>query len=107
MFQCQNNQYSALQLVSYIACVGNESNSAYSATAALSNLFVPQSGSPAIGKGANLTGTCSGQATPGLGALCKDKAGNPRPASGAWDVGAFNSGLNQPAPPSGLTAAVN
>lgn len=47
-------------------------------------------GSPAIGAGTNLFSTCNGQPNPGLGALCSDKNGNPRPSSGGWDIGAFN-----------------
>ena len=46
-------------------------------------------GGPANGTGANLYSTCNGQANPGLGALCYDAAGVARPASGAWDVGAY------------------
>jgi hypothetical protein len=68
-----------------------------------------QSGSPAIGAGNNLFGTCNGQPNPGLGALCSDKVGNPRPTSGAWDAGAYNAGgqSGQPNPPTGLSAIVN
>jgi len=66
-----------------------------------------QSGSPAIGAGANLYSMCSGQPNPGLGALCFDYNGNARPTSGPWDAGAisFNAG-SQPAPPTGLAAVV-
>ena len=46
-------------------------------------------GGPANGTGANLYSTCNGQANPGLGALCYDAAGVARPASGAWDIGAY------------------
>jgi hypothetical protein len=50
----------------------------------------PQPGSPLLGKGANLSSLCTGN----LAALCRDKAGNPRPASNGgnadgWDIGAF------------------
>lgn len=75
----------------------------------LSASFVPQSGSAAIGLGTNLYSICNGQANPGLGALCYDKNGNPRPSSGAWDAGAINSGTTStqsPNPPNGLTAVV-
>jgi len=66
-------------------------------------------GSPAIGLGTNLYSICNGQPNPGLGALCFDKNGIARPASGNWDAGAFNygsvsSGAVQP--PTGLTATV-
>jgi len=65
----------------------------------------PLSGAPVIGAGTNLTSLCTGSLAP----LCKDKDGNQRPTSGAWDVGAYNSGISitRPAPPSGLNAIVN
>ncbi|HXM96131.1 MAG TPA: hypothetical protein VOA64_18065 [Candidatus Dormibacteraeota bacterium] len=65
----------------------------------------PMSGSPVIGTGTNLTSLCTGPLVP----LCKDKDGNSRPASGVWDVGAYNSGVSGrgPAAPSGLNAIVN
>ncbi len=76
-----------------------------------------QAGSPAIGAGANLYGTCNGQPNPGLGALCSDAKGTPRPASasgpcpgstGCWDAGAFSSAtsVTPPLAPSSLTAKV-
>jgi hypothetical protein len=53
-----------------------------------------QSGSLAISLSTNLTSLCSGNLT----ALCKDKAGNARPTSGAWDAGAFQyNSLSAPA----------
>ena len=71
----------------------------------------PLAGSPLIGKGHNLSSICSGQPNPGLGALCYDADGNPRPSGTApWDIGAYTSGTAatnaQVAPPSGLTATV-
>jgi len=52
-----------------------------------------QSGSPAINAGANLSAYCSSM----IG-LCRDKGGNPRPTTGAWDIGAYEyqSGGNPP-----------
>jgi hypothetical protein len=58
-------------------------------------------GSPATGLATNLSSICSGQPNPGLGALCFDKAGNPRPSTGNWDAGAYV----YTGPASGLTAA--
>lgn len=46
--------------------------------------FIPNSGSPAIGFGANLTSV-------GITPLDSDKAGNARPSSGAWTSGALNA----------------
>jgi hypothetical protein len=85
--------------------------------------FSPTSGTGAtVGQGANLTSLC-----PSLPGLCNDttlgvsynatdhtvsypsRTPNPRPASGAWDVGAYeyNSGNQPPQPPTGLTALVH
>jgi len=70
--------------------------------------YTLQTGSPAIGIAQNLTSICQGQPIPGLGALCLDKKGTPRPNSGSWDAGAYQySQATQVAPPSGLTAIVN
>lgn len=89
---------------------GQEQHSVANLTTTLGlNLsWLPQTGSIVIGAGANLTNICAGQPTPGLGALCSDAAGNPRPVSGSWDSGAYaygSGGSNPPpAPPTGLTA---
>jgi hypothetical protein len=68
----------------------------------------PQSGSPLIGKGANLTSLCTGN----LAALCSDIAGNPRPSTGPWTIGAYQSGGTAvssgatPAAPTNLSVTV-
>ena len=64
--------------------------------------------SPAHNAGTNLYATCNGQPNPGLGALCYDYAGNQRPQSGNWDIGAYAYGTtgNAPNPPTGLSASV-
>ena len=74
----------------------------------LNSNYQPNSGSPVIGAGTNLYSTCNGQPVPGLGALCNDYAGNPRPSSGNWDIGAYAyaTGDPPPAPPTGLAAVV-
>jgi hypothetical protein len=60
----------------------------------------PQSGSPAVGAGTNLTSLCTA-----LTGLCSDAAGVARPGSGPWDVGAYKYvSAAPPAPPTGLTA---
>lgn len=58
-----------------------------------------QSGSVAIGAGANLTSL-------GITTLDSDKSGGARPPSGPWDAGAYTF-ATRPAPPSGLTVIVN
>jgi hypothetical protein len=85
--------------------------------------FSPTSGtSGTVAQGANLSGLC-----PSLPGLCNDttlgvsynttnhtvsypaRTPNPRPATGAWDSGAYeySSGNQPPLPPTGLTAVVN
>lgn len=81
-----------------------------------SNNFAPTDASDATvafadgGKSANLTNVCSGDLNGlSLAELCKDIRGNPRPASGGWEAGAyqFNSSDAGPEPPSGLAADVH
>jgi hypothetical protein len=71
----------------------------------LNSTFVPQAVSSVIGTGVNLYASCNGQPVPGIGALCNDARGNPRPTNGKWPVGALvsssNANLN---PASGLNA---
>ena len=61
------------------------SPSAYVTSANLTSSGVPNSGSPVLGVGANLTSLCTGNLAP----LCLDINGNARPSSGAWDIGAY------------------
>jgi hypothetical protein len=49
--------------------------------------LVYSSSSPAIGKGKNLSSYCT--MAPSLQTLCQDWDGNPRPATGNWDIGAY------------------
>jgi hypothetical protein len=58
----------------------------------LSASYTVNVGSPVIGAGKNLYSICSGQPNPGIGALCYDAAGSPRPASAKWDIGAYQYG---------------
>jgi hypothetical protein len=77
----------------------------------LSSSYVPNSGSPVIAAGTNLYSVCNGQPNPGLGALCADAAGNARPVSGNWDMGAYayntSTSTGTPQPATNLTASVN
>jgi hypothetical protein len=86
----------------------------------ISTLFAPTSASNDTvalannANSANLTGLCSGY----LVALCSDINGNPRPASGGWQAGAYTYGggssqpaqtppaQTPPAPPTGLTISI-
>jgi hypothetical protein len=59
-----------------------------------------------VGHGTNLTSLCTGGT---IDNLCKDRLGNARPTSGAWDAGAYEwgtSSANAPNPPTSLTASV-
>ena len=65
----------------------------------LDSTFMLLTGSPAIGLGANLTSW-------GITPLNSDKAGQPRPSSGAWTVGAYSTASVGPPPATGLTGSV-
>jgi hypothetical protein len=54
--------------------------------------YAPQAGSPVIGSGLNLTAL-------GIPLLNVDRAGRPRPASGAWDIGPYQYDEPDSAPP--------
>jgi hypothetical protein len=71
-------------------------------SASLNSSGVPLAVSPVIGAGTNLTSI-------GIAALDRDKLGRLRPASGAWDSGAYTSGTvtNQVVPPTALVATIN
>jgi hypothetical protein len=95
--------------------IGGDSHSTFlpTSTLNLNSLGVPQTGSPAIGAGTNLSSLCTANGGTLPNALCSDILGHPRPGvgGGAWDAGAYSSGTasgNQPPPaPSGLTVTVN
>ncbi|MFZ0796372.1 MAG: hypothetical protein WCA13_07815 [Terriglobales bacterium] len=65
----------------------------------LGSNYVPQSGSSAIGLGANLTGL-------DISSLDFDMADSPRPGSGSWVAGTYDA-AGGPAPPQGLVAVVH
>src|SRR5262249_33694153 len=91
--------YGSTQIAQYRQCIGNETHSNYVANAGLNSNQTLAAGSPAISAGTNLTSICSGQPVPGLGALCSDKTGVARPASGSWDAGAYQSKEPSGTPP--------
>jgi hypothetical protein len=90
-------------LVSWLASLGDSTSQTLATSLNLGANFVPQPSSAAVGKGQNLTSL-------GIAALDADKAGIARAASGAWDIGAYQSGgssaAQRPAPPTGLTVTV-
>lgn len=99
-FWCQGQ----ISFANWLACVGNPPNTVLmSAVGVSTSTGMPTAGSPVLGAGANLTSLCTGDLAP----LCMDIAGNSRPASGAWDAGAYQISSSQPAPPQDLTATSN
>ena len=68
-------------LAQWQSATGQDANS-ISGNPNLDASLRPQVGSPVIGAGTNLYGL-------GITALNADKAGTPRPSSGAWDIGAY------------------
>ena len=77
--------------------------SLYSATLNLNSDGTPTANSPVLYGGVNLTSLCTGLLKP----LCSDLNGDPRPATGNWDAGAFqavSTDTTPPTVPAGLTA---
>jgi hypothetical protein len=104
-----NGTYSST-LANWKLTLGNPDTHSVSGNPNLDSSYVPRAGSAAIGAGTSLYSICGGQPNPGLGALCYDKAGNPRSSSSpSWDAGSMSSGSSAslPAPPTGLTATRN
>jgi hypothetical protein len=104
------SQFTAWQGIVQAVTAGSEAHSITASSAGLNSNGVPQTGSFVIHAGANLTSLCSGY----LAALCSTtSAGHTvtpvaRPATGAWDAGAYQYGTSAqiPNPPTELTAAV-
>ena len=98
-------------LASWRSASGEGSGSFYnSSTLGLSASYKPNSGSLLIGAGVNI---CTQNPTfcADYPAIEKDMAGNSRPGSGNWDIGAYQdpatgTGSSTPSPPTGLTAVV-
>jgi hypothetical protein len=91
-FVCPNHEYFISQFSEWKSCIGGDSHSSTASSAKLDLtetagvLGKPEAGSEAVGHGANLTALCS--STPEE-ALCKNINGEPRPSSGAWNIGAY------------------
>jgi MYXO-CTERM domain-containing protein len=69
--------------------VFGESGSSFGSDAELGATGIPETGSPAIGAGTNLSSLCAMNGGSLPNALCADVLNRPRPTSGAWDVGAY------------------
>jgi hypothetical protein len=97
-WRINSSYYSSL--ASWQSATGQDANAqATTGSLNLDGNYVPTSNSIAVGAGANLTNV-------GITALDSDKAGVARPATGAWDAGAYQAGSGPPNPPTGLSAIV-
>ncbi len=91
-FVCNGTGYYPSEFSKFQSCTGQESHSISVGEAKLNLtetagvLGKPEAGSEALAHGTNLTSLCS--QTPAE-ALCKNINGEPRPATGAWNIGAF------------------
>ncbi len=91
-FACPGHELYFSQFAEWRTCIDGDSHSIAVAGAKLSadetfgQLGKPEAGSEAIQHGANLTSLCA--STPEE-ALCKNIDGEPRPATGAWNIGAY------------------
>ncbi len=94
--ECGSTFYSAAQFSAWATCVGEGAASSYQSSDGLNAAAQPQSGSPVINAGANLTSV-------GITALDSDITGGGRQATGAWTDGAYNSGTSPPAASVALT----
>jgi len=103
-------QFSVWRTITQALSGSSESHSGQGPSAGLSASGVPGVSSPVIGAGTNLCRAIS--CTGGLAALASDttaggsRTPTARPATGAWDIGAYqySGGEGGPAPPSQLEA---
>lgn len=103
-FVCNNNYYNTNQLSSWQSCIGGDSHSTYNSNLSLSSLGMPQSASPVIGAGTNLTSL--GMTTLDSDTTAGDtRTPSARAASGSWDIGAYAYAA-APSAPTGLSAVV-
>lgn len=88
---------------SWQSASGEGAHSFYNSSLGLNGTFQPSAGSPLIGAGVNV---CTQNPTfcTNYPAIQNDIAGNARPSSGAWDIGAYQHVGSAPVPPTGLSA---
>ncbi len=79
------DNYSSGGFSSWKSSVGGDAHSSMQSNVALNSNGTPQSGSPVMGAGTNLSSLCTGHLTP----LCTEFNGTPRPTTGSWDAGAY------------------
>jgi len=96
------NRSFTTSLAQWQSDTGQDGSALLVASAGVDGTGKPQARAVLIGAGANLTSV-------GIASLDQDMSGSARPATGAWDAGAYNGGTTTaqpPAPPTGLTATV-
>jgi hypothetical protein len=93
-FVCNRNYWSPDAFSLWKSCIKGDANSAYKTSLKLNDTGIPQLRSPVINAGTNLTSLCTGN----LASLCSDYAGNSRPTSGPWTVGAYATSDSAPQP---------
>ncbi len=88
----ERHEYFLFQSGAYRRCIGGDAGSIFARSAGLDMteavgvLGRPRRGSPALHHGLNLRSLCP--LTP-EGALCRNIRGEPRPAAGGWNIGAY------------------
>jgi hypothetical protein len=93
-FVCNRNYWPPEAFSLWKSCIKGDANSAYQTSLKLNDTGIPQLRSPVINAGTNLTSLCTGN----LASLCSDYAGNSRPTSGPWTVGAYATSDSGPQP---------
>lgn len=100
---CRGKFIATKSFASWQSCVRGELHSAYDPSLGLSSTYQPETGSPLINAGTNLTSLCAGYLAP----LCFDHAGHPRPVTGPWTVGAYATSGAGPQAPTDLRSTIN
>jgi hypothetical protein len=87
-FVCNGDYLNFSQFDAWKACAGGarDVQSVRARSALLGPDGEPTAASPMRSAGANLSASCTGLLAP----LCTDFIGNPRPATGPWEAGAYN-----------------
>ncbi len=93
-FVCNGNEYPNTGLAKWQSCTGQDAHAKY-ATEAKINLNEtpgifgkPETGSPALQAGTNLSSECSTH-PPYTTGLCQSITGETRPTTGPWNIGAY------------------
>ena len=93
-FVCNGNEYPNTGFAKWQSCTGQDAHGKYAVEAKLNlnetpgQQGKPESGSPALQAGINLTGECSTH-PPFTSGLCQNITGEARPTTGPWNIGAY------------------